>query len=347
MTFEMTPMQRTLTALGYQEPDRVPFFLLLTMHGARELGLSIQEYYSRPEYVIEGQIRLREKYQSDCYMAFLYASIETEAFGGDTLFIPDGPPNAGSPILRTLADIETLQAPDIETSPSLVKILNIIRGLKVHAQDTIPIVGVIISPFSLPVMQMGFEPYLDLIYTNEDLFWLLMKKNEEFSVAWANAQLQAGATAICYFDPVSSPTCIPPELYRKTGLLVAQRSISRIVGPTVTHLASGIALPIITDLVTTGTMGIGVSATEDIGVVKQACQSQMAVIGNLNGIEMRRWTPDQAEEAVRQAIAKAGPGGGFLLSDNHGEIPWQVSEETLFALSAAVKKWGRYPLDWI
>jgi uroporphyrinogen decarboxylase len=39
----VTSMQRVLTTLGHQEPDRVPFFLLLTMHGAKELGLSLQE----------------------------------------------------------------------------------------------------------------------------------------------------------------------------------------------------------------------------------------------------------------------------------------------------------------
>ena len=64
-------------------------------------------------------------------------------------------------------------------------------------------------------------------------------------------------------------------------------------------------------------------------------------------VQSARWTPRQAEAAVKEAIAKAGPGGGFILSDNHGEIPWQVPEEVLLAISAAVHKWGRYPLDWI
>ena len=54
----------------------------------------------------------------------------------------------------------------------------------------------------------------------------------------------------------------------------------------------------------------------------------------------------EAEAAVKDAIARAGPGGGYVLSDNHGEIPWQVPDEVLMALSEAVHKWGRYPLDW-
>ena len=67
-------------------------------------------------------------------------------------------------------------------------------------------------------------------------------------------------------------------------------------------------------------------------------------MGNLNGIEMRRWSPVEAEEKVRQTILDAGAGGGFIVSDNHGEIPWHVPEDTLFAVSSAVRKWGVYPL---
>jgi len=57
----ITSLQRVLTTLGHKEPDRVPFFLLVTMHGAKELGMSIKEYFSRSEYVAEGQRRMRAK----------------------------------------------------------------------------------------------------------------------------------------------------------------------------------------------------------------------------------------------------------------------------------------------
>jgi len=235
--------------------------------------------------------------------------------------------------------------PVINESPSLRKMIAAIRGLAKKSAGKIPIVGVAISPFSLPVMQMGFEAYLDLIYTQPELFRTLMKKNQQFCADWANAQLEAGATAICYFDPVSSPTCVPPELYRKTGYFVAKETIARIKGPTATHLASGRCLPIIDDLAMTGTAAVGVSALEEIGEVKKRCRNKLTVIGNMNGIAMRHWTPAEAELQVRYAISKAGLGGGFILSDNHGEIPWQVPGSVLLAISRAVKKYGAYPLD--
>ena len=86
-----------------------------------------------------------------------------------------------------------------------------------------------------------------------------------------------------------------------------------------------------------------VSGLEDLAEVKAACRGKLTVLGNLNGIEMRRWTGAEAEAAVRKAIAQAGPGGGFILSDNHGEIPWQVPDEVLLTIAEATRRWGVYP----
>ncbi len=100
-------------------------------------------------------------------------------------------------------------------------------------------------------------------------------------------------------------------------------------------------------VINTGTQGVGVSTFEDLRDLKTAFKGKVTVIGNLNGIEMINWTPQEAESIVKDAIAKAGSGGGFILSDNHGEIPFQVPDEVLMSICSAVRKWGNYPLDWI
>lgn len=343
----MTSMQRTLTALSHQEPDRVPLFLLTTLHGAKELGMSIEEYFSRAEHVVQGQMQLRAKYRSDCLYPLFHASLETEAWGGTTIYLPDGPPLCGPPVIEKFEDIDALKAPRVQESVVLQKVLQTIRELKKEAGDTVPIIGVAISPFSLPVMQMGFHAYLELMHEQPGRFEKLMQLNEEFTVDFANAQLDAGATAICYFDPVSSTTNVPREFYLQTGQQVAKRTIARIKGPTATHLASGRGLAIAADIAQTGTAVLGVSALEDLAQYKEILRGRLTVLGNLNGVEMRRWTPQQAELEVKRAIAKAGRGGGFVLADNHGEIPWQVPEHVLLAIRDAVERWGQYPLTWI
>lgn len=343
-TQAMTSLERVLTTLGHREPDRVPLFLLLTMHGAKELGLSIRDYFARAEQVAEGQLRLRAKFGHDCLYSFFYAPVEIEAWGGEVIYRDEGPPNSGTPFLDNPEKIPSLKAPEIAETPCLAKVLKATAMMKARVGSDCPIIGVVMSPFSLPVMQMGFERYLDLLLERPDLFERLMAVNETFCVAWANAQLAAGATAICYFDPVSSPTIVPRELYLRTGFAVAQRTLARIQGPTATHLASGLSLPILADIAQTGTAVVGVSSREDLASVKAACRGKMTILGNLDGIAMRRWSPAEAEAAVRQAIAQAGPGGGFILADNHGEIPFQVSDDVLWAIAQAARRWGSHPL---
>ncbi len=253
----MTSMQRVLTTLGHNEPDRVPLFLLVTMHGAKELGMSIKDYFEKAEHVVEGQIRLRAKYSHDCLYTFFYAPVEVEAWGGEVIYAPDGPPNSGRPFISSADMINRLIPPDIKMTPCLAKVIKATQLLKARTGDDCPIIGVVMSPFSLPVMQMGFEHYLDLMIERPGLFEKLMRVNEDFCVEWANAQLAAGATAICYFDPIASPTIVPREIFIRTGFEVARRTLGRIKGPPATHLASGRVLPIINDIVQTGATVVG------------------------------------------------------------------------------------------
>lgn len=342
MKTKMTSMERVLTTLGHNEPDRVPQFLLLTMHGAKELGVSIKEYFSKGENVLEGQLRLQKKYRNDCYYPFFYAPLEIEAFGGELIYSEDGPPNAGLPVIRNMEKILELEPPKISESKMLHKVLFAIEKLKEKARSEIPIIGVAMSPFSLPVMQLGFDKYLEVMHYRRDLFDHLMRVNMEFCVEWSNAQLAAGATAICYFDPVSSSTIIPRELYLETGFRIAQQTLSRLNGPTATHFASGNCLPIADLVPQTGTAVVGISSMEDLAKLKNAYKNKLTLLGNLNGIEMRRWTTEDATENVRKVIEIAAPGGGFILSDNHGEIPFQVPDEVLLAISEAVHEYGVY-----
>lgn len=337
----MTSLERTEAALSLTEADRVPLILNLTMHGARETGLSIREYYSDPANVVLGQERLRKRYGGDIMTGFCYGAAEAEAFGGETIFFDDGPPNAGAPPIR---DIESLEAPDPATSPALLRMLTTTRILADRYGDTVPIAGVAISPFSLPVMQLGFGRYLDLLLAEDPLFWRLMEVNREFCITWASLQIEAGATAIVYFDPVSSPTIIPPELARKTGLAIAKEIIREIPGPVAYHLASGRALPIAKDLIGSGAVAVGVSALESLADLKEAFKGEIAIIGNLDGVSMHRWSMDTATQKVREAIEMAAPGGGFILSDNHGEIPWQVQDPVIRAIADAADLYGRYPV---
>jgi len=297
---EMTSLERVLTTLGQEEPDRVPLFLLLTMHGAKELGMSIKEYFSKSENVVKGQLMLRRKYSNDCIYPFFYAAAEVEAWGGEVVYFEDGPPNSGQPFIKNFEQINSMGVPDVENTECLRKVLDAIDALKTEVNGEVPIIGVVMSPYSLPVMQMGFEKYLELLYYKPKEFNQLMKINEAFCIEWANAQLKAGANAICYFDPLASPTIVEKAKYVQTGFEVAKRVIPQINGATATHLASGLSIPVFDELVETGTLIAGISALDDVSMAKQASNKRLSLMGNLKGLEMPYWENGQAEAKVKE-----------------------------------------------
>jgi uroporphyrinogen decarboxylase len=339
----MTSMERVLCTLGHKEPDRVPSFLLFSHYGAREMGTSVKNYFSRAENVVKTQIHMREKYKTDCYYTFHYAAVEVEAWSGEVDFQPETPPNAGESIIRNSRDIDSMEVPDISSVPILRQVLDVTRELALHSNGSTPVIGIVMSPFSLPVMQMGFENYLKLIYFDRPRFDRLMQINRQFCINYANAQLDAGAAAIGYFNPLMSTDMIDRKLYLQTGYPVDTETISAIKGPAAVHLASGRALPVLDDVVKAGSPIIGIGGGEDLSDLKRASAGRITLMGNLNGIEMPYWDEETAAERVRTLIETAAPGGGFILSDSHGEIPIQVPEEILLAVSEAVREYGRYP----
>jgi len=343
----MTSMERVLMTLGHKEPDKVPLFLLLSMQGAKELGLSLKDYYSKCSNVIVAQMRLKKKYKNDCLFPFYYAAIEIEAWGGSVIFIEDGPVTVGEPLIKNINEVGNLEAPQVKTSLALIKVLSTIEGLKAEAGNETPIIGVVMSPLSLAVMQLGLDKFFDILYEYPDIMEKLLQKNILFCKEWANAQLAAGATAICYFDTISSSSIIPREMYIKTGYGIAKNIFTQINGPIATHFGSGLCGPIIDKVIETGMSVIGVGGFDNLKVLKEQCRNKVTLLGNLNGVEMCRWKSEDAENAVKSVIKAAGKGGGLIISDGHGEIPFQVEDDILMAISESVERWGQYPLRWV
>jgi uroporphyrinogen decarboxylase len=126
-----------------------------------------KEYFSKPETVIETQLMMLKKYRNDCLYTFTYAAAEVEAFGSEVIFYNDGPPNAGEPIIRKPEQINNLSVPEIEKCKSLMNVLEITEALKNRVGDTVPIIGVVMSPFSLPVMQLALKNTLNCFISSE------------------------------------------------------------------------------------------------------------------------------------------------------------------------------------
>ncbi len=73
-----TGLDRLAAAVNGEPSDRIPVFCNLFEQGAEVLGMSIEEYYTKGEYVAEGQLRMREEFGYDIAFVVCNALLRTE-----------------------------------------------------------------------------------------------------------------------------------------------------------------------------------------------------------------------------------------------------------------------------
>ncbi|MGV9199010.1 MAG: uroporphyrinogen decarboxylase family protein [Promethearchaeia archaeon] len=161
--YKMTSMDRISDSLDFKEPDRVPISFNLTLQAAKEMNISLKTFFSDPEKVAEGQLLMLEKYGFDTVTSSYYGGLETEAWGGSVKFYEDGPPNVNKLIIQDFEDIFDIDVPNVYENKNTQKVIRTTEILKDNLADDVPIMGGIISPFSLPITQMGFSKYFELL----------------------------------------------------------------------------------------------------------------------------------------------------------------------------------------
>ena len=83
----------------------------------------------------------------------------------------------------------------------------------------------------------------------------------------------------------------------------------------------------------------------DIGLVKQKFGDRIAVVGNVDCTSLLPYgSTGDVEEAVKEIIAKAAPGGGYILASSNSIHP-AVHPENYAAMMRTARRWGTYPLD--
>jgi uroporphyrinogen decarboxylase len=86
-------------------------------------------------------------------------------------------------------------------------------------------------------------------------------------------------------------------------------------------------------------------ADMDIGRVKERYGGRLALVGNVDCTELlTSGTAADVEEAVQETIAKAAPGGGYILASSNSIHP-AVKPENYRAMTEAARRYGVYPLD--
>jgi len=192
-------------------------------------------------------------------------------------------------------------------------------------------------------MLLGFETWIECIVDQPEVAREVVEYLVDFSLELSNRFIEDGISALAFFNPVSSSHIMKLSEYQKISMAADKKYYKNVKGAAVFALAGSETPALIPTLIDeVGIPGIVVSNSDNLGDIQDKYGKRIILIGNLDNIAMTHWSEEKAEVEVKRCIDQAAAGGGFILSDHHGDIPSSVPESILLKISESRDKWGVY-----
>lgn len=340
----MTPKERFGCLMSGKLPDRVPVICNLFEQGAAELGMPLIEYYSRGEFVAEGQLKLAEKYGYDNLWAFHHTANDAEMLGSRyTAYSEEGPPNVGDLVLRSESDIYKLKVTedilDTKAHREVAKTLKILKEVK---GETYPVLGAVVGSYSMPPILIGMEKWMELLYFSSDkAARTLMEKCSGFCRIKTKALLDEGADMIVYMNPLASASFISVNKFRSDALEWIKRDSEGTGSNMVYFNGGGQINPMITPLLEeTDFPLIYINPLDDAAEAKSLIDGKRILVGTINDIKLISQNSEEIIDEVDRIVKAGKPGGGFAFGTL--VMPMAIKEEKIKLMINRVKETGRY-----
>jgi len=340
-----TSMERLVAAVDGKILDHIPVFCNLLDQGARELGLSIEAYFSNGENVAEAQLRMLEKFGHDNVWSLFYVGKEAELLGCEKIrYAKDGPPNVEDFIIKSYDDIYKLQVPDdISALPAFAETAKCLKTLKREVGGKVPICAYLTASMSLPAILMSMEKWMELLMIGDTAVRdLLLEKCSDFFRKEIEAYRKAGADILVYADPYGSTDIIPMRLFQELSLKWMKRDLEAGGLNGVVYYVGGARLNSVADQVIreVGIQTYYPGPLEDIGESMRIINGRALCAGVINDIRLIDWTPAEVRAEVKR-IVQGGLRVGHKFFFGTVVMPYGIPEENIMAMIAAAKEFGR------
>jgi uroporphyrinogen decarboxylase len=342
----MDSIDRTITTLQHQIPDRVPVDLHNFQVIARMMAVgSFADFFRDGEAMAEGHIKAWQRFGHDVVLVENGTAALAEACGVQVIYQDDAAPVAKEPAIRSLTDVDRLVVPDPYKTPVLAENLKATRIVAQVIGDKAFVIGrADQGPFSLAAEIRGLDLFmLDLAEGDERVFGLL---DFTFQVVkrYAQAQIEQGAHCTSIGDSPSGPDMISPRMYRRYAYPYVERLVRELRDQDImlAYHICGDSTPIIDDMVRTGATIVEIDQKADMRVCKGAAAGRSALLGPIDpSAVLANGTPDLILDKCKEALGILAPGGGFILGPGCA-LPPTTPDENIDALIEAAHVYGRY-----
>lgn len=337
--------ERVVAALELREPDQIPLMELYIHPKVIEglfPGCDLLELLERMD--LDGVCLMRGGRQPDAgSRPEVYVDAWGTRFGrtAEAYHPMEGP-------IKSMADLESYIPPDPNDRSLLAPVRKAVerfKGKRFIAFHNAP-------DFMPAAFLRGLPEFLMDLKENPRFAHRLLTIVNDYACTLSRRAIEAGADAVVLAGDWAFNTgpFMSPADFQEFVLPYFKRCID------VCHEAGGYAIkhsdgnlwPIIDMIVDSGVDALNPiqpDAGMDIGEVKARYGDRICLAGNINcGYTLSEAPVERVAREVKEAIRKAGPGGGYIMTSSNS-LHSSVKAENYKAMVEATRMYGKYPLD--
>ncbi len=324
----MNSLERLQCVLQARPVDQTPNFDIFMTRAARQIGAPLSQYYQDYHVLVEANLAVWQAFELDIVQAISDPYREAADTGLAVEFPDDGLPLSRQPLIVEPADLGRLRFPASRFGRRMSDRVEAVRALHQQVGDRVPVMGWVEGALAEAADLRGVTSLMmDLVMRPA---WLreLLEQCTEVAIAFATAQIDAGAHIIGLGDAVASQ--ISPRMYRQFALPYEQRIFAAVKargGIPRLHICGNIT-HLLPDIGRSGADIVDLDWMVDLRQAAVALNG-LALCGNVDPVAVYlQGTP----EVVRAGILEnAAVGYARWISAAGCEIPEQTPPENLLA----------------
>ncbi len=349
----MTSRERVLSALNHQQPDHVPFLepVIAESVALQLLNLPPRQDGSSDEInQTDADVLTGPLFDSPFYTpAQLADTLDLDGFGMYLFLRHEGIKQEidGRTMIRqggitTRAGLERIHLP----SPDDPALYAPYREFVAQNHATGKALYAFLNIGSDPViLGMGLENFAIALYEQPELVADLFDLYTDWYARAVPHLCEVGFDFIWFADDIAFKTApyVSPRMFHELFLPRYRKVVQGCSLPWIFH-SDGNLMPILGDLLSLGLSALHPLEPDamNLAELKRTIGHQVCLVGNIDVDRLSRGTPREIDQLVRQAVAVAAPGGGYMLSSSNS-ITSYCKAANVRTMIQALRCYGHYP----
>ncbi len=362
MPEEMNCYQRVAATLAHEEPDKVPWTGLTRNDTSRSAGIATEAYARNGESMAKSQITFHEKYGIDGMWVFSDVGYHAEGFGSKVKFVGDVEvtPYIEKYAVEEPSQYEKLQPYDPEKQSRVPVVLKALDIIKAKYGDTVAYGPFVASPMTTATHVRKLDNVMMDVIEYPDLLHKALKLFTDQWIENCKALIGHGSNIIWHAVTRGTGEVLDLGQYLEFGWPYEEDFLREMArefpdAPRLIHVCGD--EPYLEAIAEHSIQGFNYYdrglAKSPLSGFRYSLDKAKEKFGDrrtlIAGIDQNKTCiiGDEIDimSEARDAILTAAKGGGYWLAGGC-DLPPQMSDEKVMALSKAAEKWGTYPIKW-